>query len=551
MFRLRVACASSIAGLLLLHTPGHGQAPVSGYLIGQYAPPPIDRGLLLGEKRSPGSPESRLRAAIRTRRSAEQRVGRSGARYRAGRLIVKFRDGTLPAAQASALSAMSATHAARPAYADFDVVAIETAADAEAVARQLAAWPDVEYAQPAYLASTRLVPNDPLFARQWNLSAIDLPRAWDIQPAAGSEITVAVLDTGVAFTNVTMGYRAGPFQLVFSPEPALVGAGGLAYPALGDLRLSFVAATDLAPSSRFVAPRDFIWDTTLPLDLDGHGTHVAGTIGQTTNNGAGPAGVAYNVRLMPVKVINTIWDDIFGSPHEGTDDVVARGIRYAADNGAKVINMSIGRDGPPAPVVEDAMRYAICAQPKSSSCSGQGAFIAVAGGNDFQKGNPTQVFAEIASRLQGVVSVGAINPAKGHASYSSTGPWLELVAPGGAFGAFGNDGGILQQTLDLDLVDTFELSPSRFSAPRFDSLAYYFFAGTSQATAHVSGVAALLVQQGITDPAAVEAALERLATPCSEGRNLCEGSIAANRSSTFGFGLVQARGALRGFGLAR
>src|SRR5204863_2679097 len=118
------------------------------------------------------------------------------------------------------------------------------------------------------------------------------------------------------------------------------------FPALGNLTLPFVTATELGPSSRFVAPHDFIWEpinSNLPLDLDGHGTHVSGTIGQTTNNNAGTAGVAFNVKLMPVKVIDSNWDDIFGAPNFATDDTVARGIRYAADNGAKVINMSIGR----------------------------------------------------------------------------------------------------------------------------------------------------------------------------------------------------------------
>ena len=120
---------------------------------------------------------------------------------------------------------------------------------------------------------------------------------------------------------------------------------GPLYPALGVVDVPFAAAPELGEtgSTRFVAPRDFIWDDELPVDLDGHGTHVAGTIGQLTNNGVGVAGMAYNVRIMPVKVIQGVWDDVFDSPNVGTDDVVARGIRYAADNGAKVINMSIGR----------------------------------------------------------------------------------------------------------------------------------------------------------------------------------------------------------------
>ena len=106
--------------------------------------------------------------------------------------------------------------------------------------------------------------------------------------------------------------------------------------------MPFAVAPELG-DAKFVAPRDFIWEDNLPFDLDGHGTHVSGTIGQLTNNNLGVAGMAYNVRIMPVKVLDDAWDCLFDSPSIGTDDTVARGIRYAADNGANVINMSIGR----------------------------------------------------------------------------------------------------------------------------------------------------------------------------------------------------------------
>jgi serine protease len=195
--------------------------------------------------------------------------------------------------------------------------------------------------------------------------------------------------------------------------------------------------------------------------------------------------------------------------------------------------MSIGRTGPPAPAVEDAINYAV----------GKGCFIAIAAGNEFQDGNPTEVIAEIASRVKGAVSVGAVNRNKSHAAYSSTGSWVELTAPGGEFENFGASGGILQQTLDLDLIDTFDLTPAEYAKtpPRFDSLAYFYFIGTSSATPHVSGVAAMLMQQGITSPAAVEAALERFAIDLGD----------KGRDNTYGFGLIEARDALRGLGLAR
>ena len=258
----------------------------------------------------------------------------------------------------------------------------------------------------------------------------------------------------------------------------------------------------MAPG-RFVAPFDFIWDNAIPLDFDGHGTHVAGTIGQLTNDGISAAGVAFNVKIMPVKVLDSIWDTLFGSPNVATDDVVARGIRYAADNGADVINMSIGRAGPPntSPVIEEAIKDAV----------GKGVFVAIAGGNEFEVGNPLEVIAEIASRVDGAVSVAAIDRNKAHAYYSSTGSYIELSAPGGSERGFGRDGYVFQQTFDFNFTDTFLLPPSHYSAPRFDVLADIGYIGTSMATPHVSGVAAMMKQQGIKSPAAIEAAMEQTA----------------------------------------
>jgi serine protease len=316
--------------------------------------------------------------------------------------------------------------------------------------------------------------------------------------------------------------------------------------------IPYSAASQLVTPGRIVSPRDFIRNTTTPLDYDGHGTHVGGTIGQLTNDGIGTAGVAFNVKLMPVKVIGGAWDSLFGVPDDevGSDDQVAQGIRYAADNGAKIINMSIGRDGPPgcganpgqagcAPALEAAIRYAV----------GKGVFIAIAAGNEFLTGNPTQALAEIASRVQGAVSVAAVGADTSHAEYSTTGSYVELAAPGGGGGEARN-GYVWQQTFDYSFTDTFSLPPSGYGPPRFDVMAYVGYDGTSMATPHVAGVAAMLMQQGITDPAAIEAALEKSATPCSESLNRCDAGVAPNRNNTFGFGLVNARNALRGLGLA-
>jgi serine protease len=546
MRRFRVLGASStvaIAVALVLRANGQGVLSPRT-IIDHFAPPAIENGIRPDLSRAPDSPETRQRRSLRRASGPADRVGSSGRPYVAGRVIVKFRDGASAESRIGDLAAASRTARMgnRPTYADFDVVSIDPNEDAEAVATALSARPDVEYAQPSYRMRPKFRPNDRFYDEQWNLPIIGMEQAWDIQPAAGSSITVAVLDTGVAYANQTFRFRAQSFSI---DNDGNIGApdapGTTVYPALGDLTLSFVAATELGPSTRFVSPHDFIWEDDMPVDLDGHGTHVSGTIGQLTNNGTngsgdaknggGTAGIAFNVKIMPVKVISTEWDDIFLSPNVGTDDVVARGIRYAADNGAKVINMSFGEIGSSSSVLESAMRYAV----------GKGVFMAISAGNEFEDGNPVEIPASLASKIDGAVSVAAIDRAKNHAFYSNTGSWVELSAPGGSFRGFDKTGGVLQQTLDLAVSETFTLSPAQFSAPRFDALAYYYFTGTSMAAPHVSGVAAMLMQQGITDPAAVEAALEKFADDLGT----------PGRDDTFGYGLVNARRTLLGLGLAK
>ena len=292
------------------------------------------------------------------------------------------------------------------------------------------------------------------------------------------DIVVAVLDSGVAFRDVTIRYNSR-FSFRLTP-------GGPVYPALGHRRRAVCrGARARRQRRRFVAPRDFIWDDELPVDLDGHGTHVAGTIGQLTNNSVGVAGMAYNVRIMPVKVIEGVWDDIFGSPFAGTDDVVARGIRYAADNGAKVINMSIGRtEGGAAPVVKKR-----CATRSSRGCS-----------SPWRRATPANRQPAEPPRGAGARASTAWWPWAPSAARSTTRTTRprERMSRSRRRAAIsaqgGTSGGILQQTLDQDLLETYSGRAAVRPAAR-RCVRYYFFQGTSMATPHVVGL------RGAADPA--------------------------------------------------
>lgn len=303
----------------------------------------------------------------------------------------------------------------------------------------------VERVEPLARVHALFVPDDPLLKDQWHMDRIGASRAWDF--ATGRGVTVAVVDTGIACET------HGPFN----------------------------KGTDLAQTA-CVEGWSFVSNSSHANDDQGHGSHVAGTIAQSTNNHLGATGVAFDARLMPVKVLN---EEGWGSTAD-----VADGIRWAADHGAHVINLSLG--GPRnSKVLEDAVKHALA----------QGSVVVAAAGNSGGSvGFP--------GATDGVIGVSASDPDDKLAKFSSRGNGVDIAAPGV---------NVTQQTICKKGRDKCEIYPA--------------YNGTSMASPHVAGAAALLVSLGVTDPAAVEGALKASARVVDTSEN---------GKKLFGAGILQA-----------
>lgn len=321
--------------------------------------------------------------------------------------------------------------------------------------------PAVEYAEPDQVARIAFVPNDPQWNKQWNFRMIRASEAWDVMEAQLGEanrggnrsIVVAVIDTGVAYENYA-NYKKG---------------------------------SDFAQTS-FVAGYDFYNGDAHPNDDHGHGTHVAGTIAESTDNGLGASGLAYNVSIMPVKVM--------GSSGEGTYSTVINGIYWAVNHGADVINMSLEGDQASL-LLKEALEYAWT----------KNVVVVAAAGNENGSVRYPARYNDLC------ISVGAVDYYGIRTDYSNYGPNLDLTAPGGT-----NNHPIIQET--------FSGNPAALSfAGRY---------GTSMAAPHVAAAAALLLSVEALSPAEVESTLKDTANDLGD-----EGV-----DNYYGSGLIDAAAAL-------
>jgi serine protease len=359
-------------------------------------------------------------------------------------------------------------HAAR-------TVTLPHSVSVRAAANALRRRPGIEYAAPNYVATASAtksataidLPNDPgtidlpigppggWVTKQWNFlpwegaatpllpvspGGIDAVGAWENLAAAGHPgaegIVVAVLDTGIA-------YRSKSPRFLRSPD--------------------FTAG-------QFVPGYDFVDNDSVPLDENGHGTHVAGTIAEKTNNGIGLTGLAYRAKLMPVRVL-----DKHG---RGQADEIAKGIRFAVSHGADVINMSFNFEcGKEVPGVDEALRQAYR----------RGVVTVASVGN---LGSEACVAPPATSPH--TIGVGGSTEGGCIGDYSLAGVDVDVLAPGGGSPATGcpsvSAGSIYQVTLK-------DHSTRRFAEPSN-------YVGTSMAAAHVSGVAAMILASGTLDPKA-------------------------------------------------
>jgi len=411
----------------------------------------------------------------------ERFVPFAGLEYVPGEIIVKFKDNL----SEEEISALNSRHDISMLYtspfAGFSRLSIPSGRTVTEMVETYTKDGRVEYAEANYIVHALMIPNDELYVYQWHLynadyGGIQMEHAWDA--ATGSGVIVAVIDTGIAYENYYSDSISG--EVCYEKAPDLTG-------------------------TYFLAGYDFVDDDDHPNDesIYGHGTHIAGVIAQSTNNSYGTAGVAFNVFLLPLRVLD-------GSG-VGTYANLADAIIWATDSSANVINLGLGGTEPSA-TLENAVAYA----------HDSGVTVVAAAGNDGMN-----VLRYPAAYDDYVIAVGATRYDERPAYYSNWGVGLDLVAPGGDLTIDQNEDGygdgILQQSYHKNGCGKVSWN-------------YYFAEGTSMAAAQVSAVAALLMSAGVVaTPAEVRQALESTAED--------KGSAGWDRQ--YGWGIVNAEAALQ------
>lgn len=374
-----------------------------------------------------------------------------------------------PAAAAAMAMSEEASVEARSLATTFKICC-DRASSVEEAADKLAATAGVKYAEPNRYRETYVVPNDPRYASQWGLSKINAPAAWE-RTTGSPNVVVAVIDTGI----------------------------DLDHPELASLLVQGMDMVDMGPNP--IAPAGFRFEgdfqtrDNVPQDEVGHGTHVAGTIACLSNNNRDVAGVTWQCRLMPVKVLTRLVK--ISNPNDvrgiGSSADIAAGIRWAVDNGARVLNLSLG-SSTDTQVERDAIAYAIA----------RGAVVCAAMGN-----GGLNAPISYPAAYPGVVAVGAINVSNQRAGFSQVGAHIDVVAPG------------------VDILSTVWN----------DSIGT--MSGTSMATPHVAGVAALVLScnSSLTGEQVADI-LRQTAQP------LRDNPADPIPNNTYGFGCIDASAAL-------
>uniref|UniRef100_A0A7C4Y938 Peptidase S8/S53 domain-containing protein n=1 Tax=candidate division WOR-3 bacterium TaxID=2052148 RepID=A0A7C4Y938_UNCW3 len=292
-------------------------------------------------------------------------------------------------------------------------------------------------AEPDIVCKALWSPNDSLYTYQWNLRYyIKLEKAWDIIGGGSEDVKIGILDTGCSFE--------------FFPVPSYERdkVNGTTYRIYPDYK-----------TETFLPGKDFVNNDNHPNDDNGHGTHISGTIAEATDNYIGLAGIAFNVKIVPIKVL-----DYNGM---GNLSTVADGIVWGTDSGdVDVINISLGADGTIS-YLGEAVRYAY----------NKNVILVGATGND---GTESIYYP---ANYDEVIAVGAYNMNGRRASYSNYGYKIDVVGAGGG-GTSDNDW-IFQQVF-MPYINEDTLAD-------LNTYGYFGFIGTSMATPHISALCALML----------------------------------------------------------